>query len=402
MDDTNQMKAAHYEFDKHVNRCGTDCVKYDWLYKELGRSDVMPLWVADMDFETPPFVIRAIERRLRQKTLGYTLPPDSFRQSVIDWMGRRHGVSLKAEDIHFVPGIVPAIHHAVCALTEKGDKILIQPPVYHPFARIININVRARVESPLRVVDGRFEMDFDDLERKLPGCKMMILCNPHNPGGTVWAPDVLEQLAKLCHRHGVTVLSDEIHSDMTHRGYRHTPFVDTCAEARDITLAMNAPSKAFNMPGMVVSYCYTFSPTLREKFYTFLDEADVALGNIFAYDCLEACYTKEGEEWLRQMLDYVKGNCDMVTDFLGRHCPKIKAMHTEASFLVFLDNSDMPFASPEEMQDFYLAKSGLYLNEGRIFGKEGEKFMRLNVALPRAELASALQKLRQAYASIGA
>jgi len=279
--------------------------------------------------------------------------------------------------------------------------VLIQPPVYHPFGHIIDVNERIRVENPLHVVEGRFEIDFADLEQKLPECEMMILCNPHNPGGTVWTAEVLQRVARLCKQHGVIVLSDEIHSDMTHHAYRYTPFVSTCPEARDITIAMNAPSKAFNMPGIVVSYCYSLSPTLRQKFYSFLDQADVALGNIFAYGCLEACYTAEGEDWLNQMLDYVHGNIQAVSDFLSRHCPMIKPMQTEASFLVFLDNSAMPFSTPEELQAFYLGQAGLYLNEGQTFGKEGARFMRLNVALPRAELTAALQKLRQAYAEIG-
>ena len=391
-----------YDFDKHVERRGTDCLKYDGLFQMLGRSDVTPLWVADMDFETPPFVMRSIEQRLKQRVLGYTLPPASFYKSIINWMERRHSVRLTAEDIHFVPGIVPAVHHAVCAFTEKGDKILIQPPVYHPFAQIIEINERTRVDNPLRVVNGRFEMDFDDLEQKLPGCKMMILCNPHNPGGTVWAPDVLERVAKLCYKYGVKVLSDEIHSDMTLCGHRYTPFVNCCAEARDIALAMNAPSKVFNMPGIVVSYCYSLSSTMRERYFTFLDQADVALGNIFSYGCLQACYTEEGEEWLKQMLDYVQGNIKMTETFLREHCPKIKPMHPEASFLIFLDNREMPFGSAEEMHKFYLEKAHLYLNEGQTFGMEGERFMRLNVALPRTDLASALGNLQQAYTEIGA
>lgn len=391
-----------YNFDKHIERTGTDSLKYDVLFNMLGRSDVTPLWVADMDFETPPFVMRAISKRLKQQILGYTMPPGTFYQSIINWMQRRHGVNLNEEEIHFLPGIVPAVHHAICALTDKGDRVLIQPPVYHPFGHIIDINERTRVENPLHVVEGRFEMDFADLEQKLPGCKMMILCNPHNPGGTVWTPEVLQRVAHLCHKHGVMVLSDEIHSDMTHHAYQYTPFVNTCQEARDITITMNAPSKAFNMPGVVVSYCYCLNPTLRRRLYTFLDQADVALGNIFAYGCLEACYTAEGEDWLNQMLDYVQANIQAVSDFLQSHCPKIKPMHTEASFLVFLDNSAMPFASSEELQHFYLDQAGLYLNQGQTFGKEGAKFMRLNVAMPRAELTAALQKLRKAYAEIGA
>lgn len=389
-----------YDFDKHIERRGTDCLKYDGLYQMLGRSDVKPLWVADMDFETPPFVIRTIEKRLRQRVLGYTVPTDRFYQAIISWMKRRHSVSLEPQDIHFVAGIVPGIHHALNALTEKGDKVLIQPPVYHPFAHLIEVNERTRVDNPLHIVNGRYEMDFADLEKKLPGCKMMILCNPHNPGGTVWAADVLERVAKLCHRYGVTVLSDEIHSDMAHRGHTYTPFVNCCQEAREISLAMNAPSKAFNMPGIVVSYCYSLSPSIRERYFTFLDRADVALGNIFAYDCLAACYSEEGEEWLNQMLDYVTENCKIVIDFLRQQCPRIRPMLPENSFLLFLDNSDMPFTTTTEMHDFYLNKSGLYLNEGEMFGKEGEKFMRLNVALPRAELDDVLHQLKQSYDEI--
>lgn len=390
-----------YDFDRHIDRVGTDCVKYDAIYKQLERCDVKPLWIADMDFETPPFVIRAIENRLRQRVLGYTCPSEGFYKSIINWMQRRHGVSLESKDIHFVPGIVPALHHAICALTEKGDKVLIQPPVYHPFAHIININERVEVDSPLRVADGRFEMDFDDLERKLPECKMMILCNPHNPGGTVWASEVLGRLAALCKKHNVIVLSDEIHSDMTHSGHKYTPFVNVSDDARDISIALNAPSKTFNMPGVVVSYCYSLSHTLRRRYFTFLERADVAIGNVFACDCLEACYSDEGEQWLCQMLNYVTDNIRFVEDYLAANCPRIKPMKTEASFLMFLDHSEMPFAAADELQDFYLNKAGLYLNQGHSFGCTGEAFMRLNVALPRAELTQALDKLKAAYDAVG-
>ena len=391
-----------YDFDRHIERKGTDCVKYDAIYKQLGRCDVVPLWIADMDFETPPFVIRAIENRLRQRVLGYTCPSEGFYKSIINWMQRRHDVRLESKDIHFVPGIVPAIHHAICALTEKGDKVLIQPPVYHPFAHIIDVNERVRVDNPLRVVNGRFEMDYDDLDRKLEGCKMMILCNPHNPGGTVWAKEELQQVAALCKKHNVIVISDEIHSDMTHCGHKYTPFVNVSDDARDICISLNAPSKTFNMPGVIVSYSYTLNPTLRRRYYTFLDQADVAISNVFACDCLEACYSDEGERWLDQMLDYVVRNIGFAKDYLAANCPRIKPMEAEASFLLFLDNSEMPCATADELYDFYLNKAGLYLNEGHTFGCGGEKFMRLNVALPRAELQKALDRLKAAYDAVGA
>ncbi len=386
-----------YNFNEHINRIGTDCLKWDVIFEATGRRDLRALWVADMDFKTPPFVLKTISERLKQEVLGYTFPFDPYYNSIINWVGRRHGVELKKEQIHFVPGIVPGLHHAVTALTNKGDKILIQTPVYHPFHQVIDINERVKVESSLKIVDGRFEMDFDDLEQKLPGCKMMILCNPHNPGGTVWKTEELIRLAELCKKLGVLVVSDEIHADMTHPGYKHVPFCITCDAAKDNCITLMAPSKAFNMPGICTSYYYIFNDAIREKLYHFLDMADVAFGNIFAYDCLRACYTDEGEDWLNQMIDYTVGNIKVVEDFMAQHCPKIKPMKTEASFLVFLDCHDMPFATPAELNAFFLDKAKIFMNEGSMFGADGRMFMRLNTALPRQELIEALEAIKQAY-----
>lgn len=386
-----------YNFDTHVNRIGTDSLKWDAIIRLTGKKDVRPLWVADMDFETPPFIYEAINRRLDFKVLGYTMPFDPYYDSISNWLGHRYGVELKAKDLHFIPGIVPGLHHTICALTEKGDKILIETPVYHPFHHIIEINERVKVESPLKSVDGRFEMDFDDLEKKLPGCKMMILCNPHNPGGTVWKTAELQRLAALCKKHHVLVVSDEIHADMTLPGHKHTPFCMISDDAKSNSITFMAPSKTFNMPGIVTSYCFSFNEQVRSRLYRFLDMADVTVGNAFAYDCLRACYTPEGEEWLNQMLAYVKTNIETTEQFLARNCPKIKPMKTEASFLVFLDNRELPFDNEQQLMDFYLNKAGIYLNEGSMFGHNGTMFMRLNVALPHKELLEALQALKTAY-----
>lgn len=385
-----------YNFDNHINRLDTDSLKWDFIVRQTGRSDIKPLWVADMDFATPPFVINAIEKRLKNQILGYTLPFDAYFQSIISWLGRRYEISLNSNDIHFIPGVVPGLHHTICSLTEKGDKVLIQTPVYHPFHHVIEINERQKVESPLKIVDGRFEMDFNDLEKKLPGCKMMFLCNPHNPGGTVWKPEELERLALLCKDNGVLVVSDEIHADMTHPGHTHIPFCKICPEADENSITLMAPSKTFNMPGMVTSYCFTHNTALRRKFYRFLDMSDVTCGNAFAYDCLMACYSEEGEEWLNQMLEYVTGNIRAAEDFLSLHCPKIKPMKTEASFLMFLDNRQMPFENTEQLNRFYIDQAGVYLNEGSMFGNDGKMFMRLNAALPRNELLDSLQQIKQA------
>lgn len=386
-----------YNFDNHINRIGTDCLKWDLIMQETGRNDIRALWVADMDFETPPFIIKAINKRIEQKVLGYTWPFKPYYDSISNWLDHRYGVKLQQEQIHFVPGVVPGLHHAVCCLTEKGDKILIQTPVYHPFHQVVDINERTKVTSSLKIVNGRFEMDFDDLEKKLPGCKMMILCNPHNPGGTVWKTEELVRLAELCKKLGVLVISDEIHADMTHADHTHVPFCMTCEAARENCITLMAPSKTFNMPGLCTSYYFIFNDALREKLYHFLDMADVAFGNIFAYDCLRACYTPEGEEWLNQMLSYVKENIKVVEDFMAKNCPKIKPMKTEASFLVFLDNRELGFETTEQLMDFYLNKAGIFLNEGSMFGHDGKMFMRLNTALPRKELIEALEMIKTAY-----
>lgn len=393
-----KLKAVKtYNFDRHVNRTGTDSLKWDAVIQSTGNKNVHPLWVADMDFETPPFIYRAINKRLSYKVLGYTVPFKPYYDSIADWLGHRYGIRLNEGQIHFIAGIVPGLHHAICALTEKGDKVLIQTPVYHPFHHIIEINGRTKVESPLKIVDGRFEMDFGDLEEKLPHCRMMLLCNPHNPGGTVWKPEELARLAVLCKRHNVLVLSDEIHADMTHTGHKHIPFCKISGDAETNSITFMAPSKTFNMPGIVTSYCFTHNSGLSGKFYRFLDQADVTVGNSFAYDCLRACYTAEGEEWLKQMLRYVQDNITAVEQFLTENCPKIKPMKTEASFLVFLDNREMPFGNEEELVDFYLNGADMFLNEGSMFGHNGTMFMRLNVALPRQELLEALHGLKRAY-----
>lgn len=386
-----------YNFDQHINRIGTDCLKWDAVIKETGHKNIRPLWIADMDFETPPFIMKAIRCRLENRILGYTMPPEAYYQSIIDWLGHRFQLELLPQQIHFLPGVVPGLHHAICALTEKGDKVLIQTPVYHPFHHVIAINQREKVESPLILRDGRFEMNFDDFEKKLPGCKMMFLCNPHNPGGIVWKHEELVRLAQLCKKHNVIVVSDEIHADMTLPPHKHTPFCKISQDAADVCITLMAPSKTFNMPGIVSSYCFSYNDALRQTYYNFLDMSDTTAGNAFAYDCLRACYTPEGEEWLNQMLAYIQNNINTVKDFLATNCPKIKPMVTEASFLVFLDNREMPFQNTDQLMDFYLNKADVYLNEGTMFGHDGAMFMRLNTALPNSELLEDLKQIKRAY-----
>lgn len=391
----------NYNFDERIDRRHTDCLKYEMMRTATGRDDLLPLWVADMDFRTPPFVTAAVERRLRQGILGYPYCPEAYAASVCHWLGRRHGLRVEPEAVHYVPGVVPGLAYAVAAFTEKTDGVLIQPPVYHPFHQVVRASGRRLVESPLRLTSaGRYDMDFDDLARKLPQCRLMLLCNPHNPGGFTWPAEVLRRLADMCRACGVTVVSDEIHADLTLPGYAHTPFASVSPEARDISITFGAPSKAFNMPGLVTAYCVVPQAELRARFFQFLDGNDLAFGNIFGYDAAMACYTPEGEEWLNQMLRYVDGNIRFTADFLRSHCPGVSMLRPEASFLVFLDNRGLGFSSQQELVDFYQHRARLYLNDGVMFGREAQGFMRLNVATPRAVLTEALGRLAAAVAQL--
>lgn len=385
-----------YNFDEVIDRSQTDCTKYERIRQTLHRDDLIPLWIADMDFRTPPFILSAIRKRTEQGILGYTAPSDAYFQSICNWTQRRYSMNISADNIHYIPGIVPGICFAVNCLTDKGDRVMIQPPVYHPFRNVIEASGRTCVTNPLKLTDGRYEMDFEMLKKTLPGCKLFILCNPHNPGGTVWKHEELEQLAVLCAENGVTVISDEIHADMTFAPRKHLPFAMVNETARNLSVTFMAPSKTFNMPGVIDSYTIIFNEKLRQKFFAYLDNNDLAFGNVFAFDCVKACYSAEGEDWLEQMLAYVQANIDYTEKFLQTNCPRISCIKPEASFLVFLDNRNLNLSQPELVQ-FYQDGANLYLNDGTIFGMEGKGFMRLNVATPRATLSKALRQLKQAY-----
>ena len=395
---TQQSISMTYDFDTPIERRGTDCVSVEQMAKQTGRDDLIPLWVADMDFATPPFVTRAIEQRLQQRILGYTCAPHSYYECIAAWNRKHFAFNFSTEHIHYIPGIVPGIYFAVNCLSEKGDSIMIETPVYHPFASVTRASGRKLVEVPLKLEGGRYQMDYEAIERNLPGCRLLIFCNPHNPGGTSWSKDEIARLVKLCNRYGVTIISDEIHADMTFKTGAHVPTAISCPEAADITVTLMAPTKAFNLPGVVASHTTVTNDSLRRKFFAYLDNNDIGLGNIFAYDCVEACYSAEGEEWLQQMLDYVKGNIRYVDEFLKARCPRIKAILPEASFLVFLDNRGLGL-TPEELDKFYIGKARLFLNNGEIFGQPGQGFMRLNVGQPRCILQKAMEQLAEAYES---
>lgn len=389
-----------YDFDEIIERRGTHSIKFDSIQELWGRNDLIPMWVADMDFRTPSFIVEAIKKRMEHEIFGYTKPSDEYFNSIIRWVDKRYGMKVCKEEIQYIAGIVPGIHHAVCALSEKGDKIMIQPPVYHPFKQVIEGTGRSVVQSPLILRDGRYYMDFDSMRKQIQGCKLYILCNPHNPGGVVWSREELETVADICKESGVMVISDEIHADMTFLPYKHLPFAMVNDWTHENTVTFMAPSKVFNMPGIIASHAIVFNNDLRERFYSYLEQNDLIMGNAFAYPAVEAAYT-QGEDWLKQMLDYVYENIQLVDASLKQKMPKIKAILPEASFLIFLDCRELGYETQEQLVDFFVNKARLGLNDGAMFGKEGTGFMRLNVATPRSIVEEAMKRLEDAYLGEG-
>lgn len=390
-----------YNFDKVIDRRGTDCISIAGMVRSTGRDDLIPLWVADMGFATPPFVMSAIRKRLEQSILGYTCPSARYYKAITAWNEKRFGFRIPANAIHFLPGIVPGLAYAVNALCEKGDGVMIMTPVYHPFSHVVKTSGRTLVEVPLILNNGRYRMDYETIDRRLPECKMLLLCNPHNPGGTSWPEEELGKLVELCARHNVLIISDEIHADLTLKGHRHVVTASTNDTAKNITVTFMAPTKAFNLPGVIASHAIIFNEELRSRFFHYLDGNDLGMGSVFSFDCVSACYSDEGEQWLGEMLDYVQGNINYVSDFLRDNCPGISAIRPEASFLVFLDNRALGLSSQKELVDFYIGDAGLFLNDGEMFGAPGRGFMRLNVAYPREIIEKAMHQLAAAYEKRG-
>ena len=387
-----------YNFDELIDRRNTGAVKTDLCKKMFGTDDLIPLWVADMDFRTPDFIIDAINNRCKHPILGYTVPDEEYFNSIIRWIDARHGWKLERSWLGFLPGIVPGLAFAVNALTQTGDQIIIQPPVYPPFIHVPSKNDRELIYNPLKVVDGRFEMDLEDLEYKITDrTRMFILCNPHNPGGRTWDADTLIKVAEICHKHGVLVVSDEIHSDMALLGNVHTPFASVSELAAQNSITYMAPSKTFNMAGLVSSSYIIPNGEIRKKFSDFMDNSELANGNIFAYVAAQAAYEK-GTEWLSEMISYIQGNVDYIVEFLEKNVPQIKPMIPQASFLIWLDCAGLEMNS-HQLQDFMVKEARLGLNKGTTFGPGGEQHLRLNIGCSREVLKQAMEQLKSAINS---
>ncbi len=384
-----------YNFDQVVDRTHSSCIKWDTRNSVFGNPNVLPMWVADMDFESPHFVVDAIRERLLHPVLGYTFRPDSYFDSITSWLNRRNGWAIRKEWIAHCPGVVPGLNVAVLALTNPGDKIVIQTPVYPPFFDAVLHNQRTLVENPLKNTGERFEIDFDDLDRKLDGAKAIILCNPHNPVGRVFEADELRQVGELCLKHGVTIISDEIHSDIVVKPHRHLHIANLDERFASCCLTFLAPSKTFNLAGLSTAYVVISNPELRAKYLTVLEkDLHLGMGNIAGIVGLEAAYT-HGDQWLDQLTAYVGGNIVHLDELLKAHLPKVKLYKPEGTYLAWLDFSAYQL-SDDELDKKLTQDAAVGLNKGITFGSTGKGFRRINLACPRAYIDEAVERMARA------
>lgn len=385
----------NYDFDSIIDRTSTHSLKWNTRRLPPGCKDVLPLWVADMDFACPPEVVSAIQERAAHPIYGYTGRSQGNYQSFIAWMQRRNGWKIQKDWIVFSPGVVPALNLAVLAYTQPGDKIILQPPVYYPFASAVLNNGRQLVENPLVLDNGRYTMDFSDLENKIDSrTKLLILCSPHNPVGRVWRKEELERLVDICAKHDIVIISDEIHSDIILGTEVHHCTATISEKAAAITVTLTAPNKTFNLAGLQIANAIIPNKRLRDAFAIQTENIGLGLSNIFGMVAQEAAYEK-AEPWLEALLAYLKGNFEFLKNFLAEHIPAIKVLPLEGTYLPWLDCRALGL-SDAELHDFFLKKAKLWLDDGTMFGTGGSGFMRINIACPRAILKQALEQLEAA------
>lgn len=388
-----------YNFDISISRKGTGCRKWDALDSVFGHNDILPFWIADMDFAAPPGVTDALRAKVDHPIYGYHNRDHSLYQAVIDWQAKRHGWNINPEWVLNAPGVVPSINFAILALTEPGDQIIIQPPVYPPFFSCIKKNNRQVIENPLININGCYVPDFDDLERKMnPKVKMLILCSPHNPVGRVWTQAELSRLTEICLRHNVIIVSDEIHCDLVYQGHKHVPLSVLSPDIAQNTITFISPSKTFNIAGTYTSFAVIPNDTLRRKFAHILSTLHLESGNLFGIAAAEAAY-RTGGQWLDELLLYLEDNAKFVTDYLVSKIPGVKTYLPQGTYLAWLDFNETAIPAAE-LSDFLTHKAKLGLNNGATFGTQGSGFARLNFGCSRSLLAEGLSRLETAIKNL--
>lgn len=387
-----------YNFDEVISREDTDALKIEGMDENWGRHDLLPLWIADMDFATPPFIIDAITDRCKNPVLGYTKRPQEWSDAIVSWQKNRFGWDVREEWLNFVPGIVPGIAFAIQCFTKPGDKILVTTPVYPPYLHVPRKNGRIVVECNLKIKDDEIVIDWEDFEKAAKGCSMFLLCHPHNPGGRVWTKEELCHIAEICKKNNILVVSDEIHADLTLSPFHHIPYAMSCEDAKQNSITFASPSKALNMAGMVSSYSVIPNDNIRTQFDAYLNNNELNMGHAFAFRTVIAAYT-HGTEWLDQCLAYIQDNIDYVEKRLREDMPEITMIKPQASYLIFLDCKKLHMNN-NQLHDFFVCKAHLALNDGFTFGDNGSGYMRLNIATPRCVLKRAIDQLAEGYKTI--
>ncbi len=382
-------------FDEKIVRRGTNSYKWD----SKTNDDIIPLWVADMDFKTAQPIIDALTNRVQHGIFGYTKVPDTYYNAVISWFGRRHNFTIEKEWMIYTIGVVPAISAVILALTEPGDKVIVQEPVYNCFFSSIRNNKCESFSNDLIYKDGKYTIDFEDLEKKAadPKAKVMLLCNPHNPAGRVWTKEELEKIGEICFRNNVIVVSDEIHCDLVHPGHTHIPFASLGQQFLENSVTCVAPSKTFNLAGLQIANILTYDAEIRKKIDKAININEVCDVSPFAVEGLIAAYThKDSEKWLDELRAYLWDNYLLVKDFFAENFPQFPILPLEATYLVWIDTSGLNIKS-EKLTELLIEKGNVWLNEGTVYGDAGEGFMRLNIACPRAVLQEGLNRTKKAF-----
>jgi cystathionine beta-lyase len=388
-----------WNFDETISREGTSCVKYDRRKDTFGIMDVIPMWVADMDFKTPDFIVKELQGRLNHEIFGYSFRPPEYFNSITAWQFERHNWKIEKEWICFCPGIVPALNLCTLAFTLPGDKIIVQPPVYFPFFSAVETHGRKLIYNQLAESDGNWKMDFDSLISSIDEkTKMIIISNPHNPVGRAWIPGELNELADICLKNKILILSDEIHCDLVLPGFKHTSVAALSEKIADITITFISPSKTFNLAGLSTSSVIISNPDLRKTFTRIVDNLHIGNGNIFGTTASIAAYSY-GHGWLEELLTYIDSNVDYVVEYCRKMIPEIIPVQPEATYMIWLDCRKLGMAG-KELQYFFITSAGVGMNEGSGFGPGGEGFMRMNLAATHQTVIKAMEQIEKAVSTI--
>lgn len=388
-----------YDFDKIVDRKGTNCEKWDIISRDYNDDAITPMWVADMDFEVAPAIINDMQEILDRKLFGYGQIPNHYYTAIINWMERRHQYTIEKDWICPVPNVVNALALSVCAVSKPNDEIIIQTPVYGPFYRVVTEQKRILIENPLKNNDGHYRMDLIDLEKKITSkTKAIILCNPHNPCGRVWSKEELIALTNICLKHNLYIISDDIHFDLILKGTQHTVISTLSEEIANQCIICTSPSKPFNLAGLHLGNCIIKNKSLREKFQTLLYHINFESGNVFAESALIAAYDKS-EDWLDQLLLYLDENINYFVHEINHSIPFLKAKKPEGTYLVWVDCSQLSMTQ-EELMDFFIHTCKVLVVDGLFFGIDGANHVRFNLACPRSLICSVLKRIQSAINSI--